>query len=77
MKNLKYRQLYGQSYGKEVGKLPQGILRQVKGTNTIFFINNSNTPSDRCKDDTYGRIVVRYRLEKDDPYRTGITVSGD
>ena len=36
MKNPKYRNLYGNSYAKEIGRLAQGMPGQVTGTNTIF-----------------------------------------
>jgi hypothetical protein len=77
MKNPKYRQLYGKSYAKELGRLAQGMPGQVEGTNTIFFIDKSDIPVARWRDVTYGRIVVNYRPEKDDPYRTRLTVGGD
>ena len=37
MKSTKYRNLYKNSYSKELGRLTQGIPDVVKGTNTIFF----------------------------------------
>ena len=77
MKNPKYRQLYGQSYGKELGRLSKGIPGQVKVTNKIFFIDKANLPVNCWKDVNYGRIVVSYLPEKDDPYRTRLTVGGD
>ena len=77
MKNPKYSKLYGQSYAKELGRLAQGIPGKVTGTNTMFFINKSEVPADRWRDITYGRVVVNYRPEKDDPYRTRLTVGGD
>ena len=61
MKNPKYRELYGQNYTKESGRLAQGTLGQIKGTNPIFFIDKSNFPADRWKDVTYGRIVVSFQ----------------
>jgi len=70
MKSPKYSKLYGQSYAKELGRLAQGIPGTVEGTNTIFFIHKSNVPAERWRDITYGRVVVNYRPEKDDPYRT-------
>ena len=36
MKKSKYRNLYGNSYAKEIGRLTQGMPGQVTGTNTIF-----------------------------------------
>ena len=34
-------------------------------------------PTERWKDITYGRVVVNYRPEKSDPYRTRLTVGGN
>ena len=50
---------------------------QVTGTNTIFFINKKDVPADRWRDVTYGCVVVNFRPEKEDPYRTRLTVGGD
>ena len=45
-KNPKYHQLlYGKYYKKELGHLAQGMPDQVKGTNTVFFIDKANTPT--------------------------------
>ena len=44
------------------------------GTNTIFFIPQKDVPVDRWCDVTYGCIVVNYRPEKTDLYRTRLTV---
>ena len=77
MKKPKYRNLYGKSYAKEIGWLAQGMPGQVTGTNTIIFINKKDVPADRWRDVTYGRVVVNFRPEKEDPYRTRLTVGGD
>ena len=34
-------------------------------------------PADRWRDVTYGRVDVNYITEKDDPYRTCLTVGGN
>ena len=34
-------------------------------------------PADRWRDVTYGCVVVNFRPEKEDPYRTRLTVGGD
>ena len=47
MKKPKYRNLCGNSYAKEIGRLAQGMPGQVTGNNTIFFINNKDVPADR------------------------------
>ena len=70
----KYWKLYAKSYTKELGRLAQGIPGVVDGTNTIFFIAKADVPAERWKDATYVRVVVNYRPEKGDPYRTRLTV---
>ena len=77
MKKPKYRNLYGNSYAKEIGRLAQVMPGQVTGTNTIFFVYKKDVPADRWRDVTYGRVVVNFRPEKEDPYRTRLTVGGD
>ena len=77
MKNPKYLPLYRNSYTKELGRLAQGMPGLADGTDTIFFIPKKDVPVDRWRDVTYGRIVVNYRTEKTDPYRTRLTVGGD
>jgi len=64
-------------FGDEIGRLAQGLPGRVDGTNTIFFIHKHEVPPDRRKDVTYDRIVCTVRPEKDDPYRTRLTVGGN
>ena len=47
----------------KLGRLAQGI-RDIKGTDTVFFIPLSEIPMDRRKQVTYGRIVVAYKPDK-------------
>ena len=63
-KNPKYCELYEKAYAKELARLAQGMSGLADGTETIFFIDKNNVPSDRWKDVTYGRIVVAYRPKK-------------
>ena len=77
MKCPKYRKLYAKSYRKELGRLAQGIPGVVDGTNTIFFVDKAGVPAELWKDATYGRVVVKYRPEKGDPYRTRLIVGGN
>ena len=77
MKSPKYRNLYKNSNSKELGRLAQGIPDVVKGTNTIFFIDKADVPTERWKDIPYIRVVVDYRPEKSDPYCTCLTVGGE
>ena len=74
MKCPKYRKLYAKSYSKELGQLAQGIPGVVDGTNNILFVDKTNVPAEQWKDATYGRVIVYYRPEKGDPYRTRLTV---
>ena len=73
----KYREIWGQAYGNELGRLAQGMEGRVKGKNKILFITKEDLPAARWKDVTYGRIVVNYRPEKSDPNRVRLTVGGD
>ena len=75
-KKDKYRDTWSTSLANELGRLAQGI-RDIKGTNTIFFILKSEIPKDRLKDINYGRIVVAYKPHKADPNRSRLTVGGD
>ena len=77
VKNPKYFQLYATSYSKELGRLAQGMPGKAEVTNTIYFINKANIPSERWKDVTYGCVVVAYLPEKSDPYQTQLTVGGN
>eukprot|EP00804_Cyclotella_cryptica_P001885 CCRYP_007356-RA/>CCRYP_007356-RA protein AED:0.20 eAED:0.20 QI:0/-1/0/1/-1/1/1/0/768 len=69
IKNPKYCTIWKNAYGKELGRLAQGIPGTVKGTNTIVFVAYNKIPPQCQKDVTYGRIVANYRPEKEDPYR--------
>ena len=75
--NPKYREIWGQAYGNELGRLEQGTEGRVKGTNKIFFISKEDLPAAIWKDVTYGRIMVNYRPKKSDPNRVRLTVGGD
>ena len=77
MKNPKYRNLYRHTYAKEIGRLAQGMPGQVTRTSPFFFINKKDVPADRWRYVTYCRVMVNFRPEKEDPYRTRLTVGGD
>ena len=47
----------------ELGRLTQGI-REIKGTNTIYFIDKSETLKDKLKQVTYARTVVGHKPHK-------------
>ena len=62
---------------KWTGILEQGIFKRVKGMDTIFFLEYNNIRSEHCKDITYGHIMVYYRLQKEEPNCTRLTVGGN
>ena len=53
-------------------KVPAGPWHQCP-----VFRKYQDIPADRRKDVTYGRVVVDYRPQKEDPNRTRLTVGGD
>eukprot|EP00804_Cyclotella_cryptica_P005330 CCRYP_020410-RA/>CCRYP_020410-RA protein AED:0.19 eAED:0.19 QI:0/-1/0/1/-1/1/1/0/760 len=77
IKDPKYSTIWKKAYGKELGRLAQGIPGIVQGTNTIVFIAKDDVPPDRRRDVTYGRICANFRPEKDDPHRVRLTVGGN
>eukprot|EP00804_Cyclotella_cryptica_P005028 CCRYP_020365-RA/>CCRYP_020365-RA protein AED:0.59 eAED:0.28 QI:0/-1/0/1/-1/1/1/0/267 len=74
--NPKYHDTWRNAYGKELGRLAQGLPGIVKGTDTIAFIHKTSVPQDCWKDVMYGCIVANFRPEKKDPYRICLTVGG-
>ncbi len=74
--NPKYSNLWGKSYTKELGCLAQGIPG-TKGTDTIVFIKYNKIPLDQRRNVTYGKTVVRYWPEKDNPNQMRLTVGGN
>ena len=72
-----YQEIWGNAFGKEIGRLAQGLPGVVEGTDTINFIDKNSVPNNRHKDCTYAKIVASYRPEKADPNRIRITVGGD
>jgi hypothetical protein len=76
LRNPKYSDLWGESYTKELGRLAQGIPG-TKGTDTIVFIKYDKIPLDRRQNITYGKTVVTYWPEKDDPNQMRLTVGSN
>ena len=74
IKDPKYKEIWNKSFANEIGRLAQGI-RDVIGTNTIFFIPVTDMPAGRTA--TYGRLVCDIREEKTEKYRTRLTVGGN
>ena len=77
VKHLNHKKVWGGAFGKEVGRLAQGLPGIVKGSNTLNFVFKHEIPPDRFKEVTYARIVCNYRPEKKDPNRCRITVGSN
>lgn len=73
-KHPRYRQVWQHSIANEFGRLEQGI-RDIKGTDTIFFICKSKVP--KHKKISYDRIVSEIHPQKAEKERTRLTVGGD
>jgi hypothetical protein len=65
---------YKTGFGNELGRLFQGI-RDIKGTNTCFFVELKNIPKDRKI--TYGKLVCYHKPNKAEKERVRLTVGGD
>ena len=77
VKHPKHKKILDGAFGKEVGRLSQGLPGIVEGTDTLNFIFKHEVPSDRFIDVTYARIVCNYRPEKKDPNKCRINVGGN
>lgn len=65
--------------GKYCGGLAQGDDKsKEKGSNTIFVMNRDEVRNNNTdKYVTYGRLVMDYRPQKDDPDRGRLTAGGN
>jgi hypothetical protein len=70
LKHPKYKDVWSQSFGKEIRHL-------ATATKTIAFLTKQQIPQSRCKDITYGQILCAYRSEKKNPYHIRITMGGN
>ena len=68
--------MWGHSFGNEIGRLAQGMPGRNIGTNTIYFIDRHEIPNERWKDITSDRIVCNVRPQKEEVFRTRLTVDG-
>jgi hypothetical protein len=74
MKDPRLQPLWTRGFGKEFGRLFQGI-RDIPGTDICFFIDLKNIPNDTKI--TYGKIVCDYKPHKKEKERVRLTVGGD
>jgi hypothetical protein len=77
MRHSRHKEVWGPAFGKEIGRLAQGLPGIVKGTDTLDFVFKNDVPKNRLKDCTYTRIVCNIRPEKKDTFRCRITVGGN
>jgi hypothetical protein len=61
---------YKKLFGNELGHLCQGI-RDIKGTNTCFFVELKNIPKDRKM--MYGKLVCDHKPNKAEQERVRLT----
>ena len=57
VKQPNHKKVWGGAFGKEVGRLSQGLPGIVEGTDTLKFIFKNEIPADRFRGVTYARIV--------------------
>jgi len=76
IRHPEYQEIWGNAFGKEIGRLAQGLPGVVEGTDTIDFIDKNEVPNNIYKDCTYVKIVESYGPEKADPNQIRITVGG-
>ena len=74
--HTKYQNIWKQYFANELGILYHGEGVIVYVTYTMLSIAQYQVPRKRLKDISYGRIVVDYRPQKDEPHRTRLTVGG-
>ena len=71
MKREEYRDIWGKSYGNELGRLAQGIGDNIQGTDTIFFLKKQTYLSkDKEKSLTAKQCAIiekerKIQIEKD------------
>ena len=75
MQREEHKEVWGNSFGNEIGRLAQGIPGRVEGTDTIDFIHKHAVPHDRTV--TYASFVLDYKPLKSEPHRVRVTVGGD
>ena len=82
-RNPRYKTMWDTSYANKLGRLCQGIgsgatptSKRVAGTNTFFLVNYRDIPSHKRKEICHTMVVCEVRPDKDDHYRTRITIGG-
>jgi hypothetical protein len=74
MKDPRLQPLWTRGFGRECGRLFQGI-QDIPETDTCVFTTLKNIPHDR--NITYGKLVCDYKPHKQEKERVRLTVGGD
>ena len=64
MQSQKHKETWSKSSANKFGRLANGVVGCVKGTNTIKFIHKRDVPNKQMKDVTYRKFVCTIRPEK-------------
>ena len=76
-RHTNYQNIWKRSFANELGRLAQGGGGLVEGKDTVLFVAQDQLPKDRLQDFSYGRIVVDFRPQKEEPHRTRLSVGVD
>jgi hypothetical protein len=77
MRDPKHAKVWSESLANEFGQLTQGVGGRVKGTNTIFFIQKDQVPTNRRKDVTYSSFGCKLKPNKEEKHCIQLTAGGD
>jgi hypothetical protein len=67
--------VWNKAAANKFGRLTQGVVDHIEGSNTFFFIPRQAVPKDKII--TYGRFVVDIRPNKSEIHRVCLTVGGN
>ncbi len=77
IKSPKYKKYWFISAGNEVERLVQGMpSRDIKGTDTLFFIQKSEVHTDRCKEIMYAQFLCDVIPQKKENNRARLVAGG-
>ena len=68
-KHPKHQKIWKQYFVSKLGRLSQGEGGCMEVTDTMFFVAHYQVTRDQLKDVIYGRMVVDYIPQKEEPHR--------
>jgi hypothetical protein len=77
MQRPKHKEKWSKSSANKFGRLANGVVGCIKGTNTIKFIRKRDVPSIQMKDVTYRQFVCCIRPKKAKTHQTQFVVGGN